>query len=256
MKPHERIIVALDVPSVKRAYELVEELEPHVGGFKVGLQLIYAIVRLAFTADYSNPPEELTLLPKLFEKMRGKMFLDSKLCDIPNTVKGASVEIAGLGAGLFNVHASSGIDAMTDAVSAGGEISRVLAVTVLTSFEENDGHVTFGLPTKAKVLEFARNAKLAGVYGIICSPQELEILKKRRELKGLIFVIPGIRPEWAATGDQKRIMTPAMAIKAGADMLVIGRPITDPPKDTTPVNAAIAIAEEIEHALEEMEKAA
>ena len=124
--------------------------------------------------------------------------------------------------------------------------SQVLAVTVLTSLEENNAYLLFGAPSKAKVLQFARDAKTAGVDGIICSPQELELLGKQKELMGLIKITPGVRPEWAAVGDQKRIMTPLEAIRAGATALVIGRPITNPPVEIgSPANAVNKIVEEI-----------
>ena len=123
----------------------------------------------------------------------------------------------------------------------------VLAVTVLTSLGEYDTYLIFGAPSKAKVLQFARDAKIAGCDGIICSPQELEFLGNYPELRGLLKVVPGIRPKWSVTGDQKRIMTPSDAIKAGADYLVIGRPITNPPKEVgSSVEAVKRIIEEIE----------
>jgi orotidine-5'-phosphate decarboxylase len=151
---------------------------------------------------------------------------------------------------MFNVHASAGIEAMMAAVQNKG-ISQVLAVTILTSLEENNAHLIFGAPSKAKVLQLARDAKIAGVDGIICSPQELELLGKQKELAGLLKVTPGVRPEWAAAGDQKRIMTPGDAIVAGATALVIGRPITKPPQEVgTPADAARRIADEITEALE------
>jgi orotidine-5'-phosphate decarboxylase len=150
---------------------------------------------------------------------------------------------------MFNVHASAGIEAMRVAVNNKRE-SLVLAVTILTSLEEDNAHLIFGAPIKAKVLQFARDAEIAGVDGIICSSKELELLAGQEELRGLIKVTPGIRPEWATAGDQKRVMTPGEAIKAGADYLVIGRPITKPPEEIgSPVDAAQKIAQEIFAAL-------
>lgn len=231
--PASRIIVALDVPSLEKAKPLVETLAPRVGPLKVGLQLISA--------------EGLPQVVSFVNSLGGQIFVDGKFNDIPNTVGGASEAVAQLpGVAMFNVHASAGIDAMAAAVAKKGD-ALVLAVTVLTSFEENDGHLTFGAPTKAKVLQLAREAKLAGCDGIICSPQELPLLRRRRELQGLLMVTPGVRPEWAAAGDQKRIMTPGEAITAGADFLVVGRPITNPPVEVgTPVEAVNRIVAEIE----------
>ncbi|OGY41852.1 MAG: orotidine 5'-phosphate decarboxylase [Candidatus Buchananbacteria bacterium RBG_13_39_9] len=237
-KGKERIIVALDVPSLAKAGDLVEKLAPHVGFFKVGLELITA--------------EGAPQVVKFVQERGGKVFFDGKFDDIPNTVGAASKVVSGLGVNMFNVHASCGIDSMFAAVDNRGS-SLVLAVTVLTSFEENDGNLCFGGPTKAKVLEFARWAKLAGVDGIICSPQELKLLRSRRELKGLITVIPGTRSAGVAVGDQKRVMTPGEAVIDGADYLVAGRQVTKP-EVGDPVEAAIKLGQEIEQVEKEMEE--
>lgn len=230
-EPKEGIIVALDVNNLEAATKLVEVLAPHVGGFKVGLELMMAV----------GAPTAV----KAVQALGGKVFLDGKFHDIPNTVAGAAKAIAVLDVLMFNVHASAGIEAMMAAVANRGQ-SLVLAVTILTSFEENNANLIYGGPTKAKVLQYARDAKLAGCDGVICSPQELELLGKRPELKDFLKVTPGVRPVWAAAGDQKRIMTPAEAIKAGATALVIGRPITNPPPEIGgPVEAAKRITEEI-----------
>lgn len=236
MNVKDRIIVALDVSNLGEAESLVQELTPHVGCFKVGLQLLTSV----------GAPKVVEFLHGL----GGKVFLDVKLDDIPNTVGEAAQAASSLGVAMFNVHASAGIEAMMAAVQHKGN-SQVLAVTVLTSLEENNAHLIFGAPSKAKVLQLARDAKIAGVDGVICSPQELELLGKQKELAGLLKVIPGVRPEWAATGDQKRVMTPGDAIVAGATALVIGRPITKPPKEVgKPADAVQRIAEEITTALE------
>lgn len=231
MQVRDRIIVALDVDDLDKAKSLVEILAPHVGCFKIGLELI--------TAVGANQIVEFVYLSG------GLVFYDGKFDDIPNTVGAASRVVAGLGVKMFNVHASAGIEAMMAAVANKGN-SLVLAVTVLTAIEENNANLIFGSPSKAKVLQFSRDAKLAGCDGVICSPQELELLEKQKELGNFMKVTPGVRPEWAAAGDQKRIMTPAEAIKAGATALVIGRPITKPPTEIgSPVDAAKRIAEEI-----------
>ena len=231
MDGNDRIIVALDVDSLDKAISLVKSLAPYVGCFKVGLELLMAV----------GAPQVVEFVHSL----GGQVFLDGKLNDIPNTVGSAAKAVAWLNVKMFDVHASAGIEAMMAAVANKGQ-SLVLAVTVLTSLEENNAHLIFGAPSKAKVLQFARDAKLAGCDGIICSPQELELLGKQKELGSLLKVTPGVRPEWAAAGDQKRIMTPAEAIKAGANYLVIGRPITRPPAEIgSPVDAAKRIAEEI-----------
>ena len=233
-----RIIVALDVNDLTKAESLVRKLGSYVSCFKVGLELLTAV----------GAPKVVEFIHSL----GGEVFYDGKFDDIPNTVGRAAKAVADLNVKMFNIHASAGIEAMRAAVDNNGK-SKVLAVTVLTSLEENNAHLIFGSPSKAKVLQFAREAKLAGCDGIICSPQELELLGKNKELCDLIKVTPGVRPAWAAANDQKRVMTPAEAIKAGATFLVIGRPITDPPKEIGgPLQAVTKIAEEIAAALEEM----
>lgn len=232
MEAKDRIIVALDVDSLDKALVLVEELHPYVGYFKVGLELL------------TN--EGAPRVVQAIKEAGGRIFYDGKFKDIPNTVAGASKAVAKLGVDMFNVHASGGVEMMRAAVDNKGE-SKVLAVTVLTSLSEEDAHSIYGAPSKGKVIEFARWAKIAGIDGLICSPQELQVLGKQKELDGLLRVTPGVRPEWASAGDQKRIMTPGEAVKAGADYLVIGRPITKPPFDIgNSIAAAKMIAEEIE----------
>lgn len=235
MEAKDRIIVALDVYNLAQARLHVKNLAPYVGCFKVGLELLTAV----------GSPAVIELIHSL----GGQIFYDGKFDDIPNTVGNAANAVAELNVKMFNVHASAGIEAMMAAVANKGQ-SIVLAVTVLTSLEENNAHLLFGGPSKAKVLQFARDAKISGCDGIICSPQELALLGKQKELKGLLKVTPGVRPEWAPTDDQKRVMTPAEAIKAGATYLVIGRPITMPPREIgTPIDAAKRIVDEISSVL-------
>lgn len=252
MEAKDRIIVALDVDSVDKAITLVKELTPHVGYFKIGLELIYTILADLITAK--NEAEAVEILRKvreLFYLVEGKLFTDTKLADIPNTVAGASKAIAKIGVKMFNVHASIGKEAVKQAVTNRGN-SLVLGVTVLTSILEEECVSIFGDKPGEKVIQFAKMLVEVGADGIVCSPQELEILNRFPELKKLVKVIPGVRPLWAAKGDQKRVMTPYEAIMAGATHLVIGRPITQPPPEIgTPVEAAEKIVEEIEKALTE-----
>lgn len=235
MEIEDRIIVALDVDDLEKARNLIENLTPYVGCFKIGLELISSV----------GGPQAINFVHEL----GGLVFYDGKFDDIPNTVGGAAKAISKRRVKMFNVHASAGIEAMRAAVDQKGA-SLVLAVTVLTSLEDDNAYLIFGAPSKAKVLQFARDAKIAGCDGIICSPQELEFLGKHSELNGLLRVVPGIRPKWSVKDDQKRVTTPADAIKAGADYLVIGRPITDPPKEVgSPVDAVKRIIDEIESVL-------
>ena len=252
MKAEDKIIVALDVNNPEEALDLVQKLESYVGYFKVGLEFINSMLALLVTAsDLGNATKELIAIRELFSLLDKQMFWDGKLKDIPNTVGKCSIPIAKMGVEMFNIHASGGVEMMRNAVENRGN-SRVLAVTVLTSLSEEEAYLSYGAPSKAKVIEFARWAKIAGVNGLICSAKELEVLGKCEEFDDLLKVTPGIRPKWAQKGDQKRVMTPAEAIAAGADYLVIGRPITQPPeKIGSPVDASKKIAEEIEQALKE-----
>lgn len=235
MNAKDRIIVALDVGNLAEAMRLVKSLSPYVGCFKIGLQLIIS----------AGAPQVVNLVHNL----GGKVFLDGKFDDISNTVGEAAKAAAELKVAIFNVHASAGIDSMRAAVQNKGD-SKVLAVTVLTSLDDKSSEHIFGAPSKQKVLQFAFDAKEAGIDGIVCSPQELEMLSKHSELDSLSRVTPGVRPEWASANDQKRVMTPGEAILAGATALVIGRPITKPPKEVgDPTFAARRIASEIEAAL-------
>ena len=237
MQAKDKIIVALDVDSLDKVRNLVKILAPFVWCFKIGLELltIFGAPRIV----------------RLVQSLGGQVFYDGKFDDIPNTVGSASKAAAALGVKMFNVHASCGVEAMAKAVENKGN-SLVLAVTVLTSLDKCEAELIFGAPIENKVLQLALYAMTAGCDGIICSPQELRIFERPKGQKGLLKVTPGVRPEWAVVGDQKRIMTPYEAIKAGADYLVIGRPITNPPIGMTPVDAAKKIAEEIAEALKEV----
>lgn len=235
MEPRERIIVALDVDNLDKARELVRRLAPHVGYFKVGLELLTS--------------EGAPWVVHSLRVLGAKIFYDGKFMDIPNTVAGASRAVARLGVEMFNVHASGGVDMVRAAVENKGN-SEVLVVTVLTSLSDVTCSVIYGASPSTRVTDFASMACLAGANGVICSPEELEALQDDK-FKELYFVTPGIRPAWAVKGDQARIATPEGAIRAGADYLVIGRPITRPPSEIgTCVDAAKLIAEEIEKGLE------
>lgn len=258
----DRIIVPLDVPDVAKAQQLVDTLSDYVGLFKIGMELFYSLIADLLLLSEGEALVRLYGARVLAKAIGGKRaFWDGKLHDIPNTAKGASLAFNRLGVKFFNIHASSGLEAMKAAVANKGN-SQVLAVTVLTSLSDLDGCEIYGAPPKIKVVEFARMAVKAGLDGVICSPEELEILsqfngelQKCLEVTPGVFrnflkVTPGVRPEWASKGDQKRVMTPGDAIRAGADYLVIGRPITQPPEEIgSPVDAAKKIAEEINNAL-------
>jgi orotidine-5'-phosphate decarboxylase len=231
VNPRQRIFVALDTTSVAEAASLAERLSGYVGGIKLGKEF--------FTA---NGPRGVARVAA------GGMplFLDLKFHDIPNTVAGAVRAALPLKPFLLNVHAGGGHAMMKAAVAAaagaGSDRPLMLAVTVLTSMGQED-LAAVGVPgsVRDQVVRLATLARDAGMDGVVCSAKEIEPL--RAALGGdFKLVVPGIRPTWSETGDQKRIVTPAEAVRLGADFLVIGRPIT---AAADPVAAARRIAEEL-----------
>jgi orotidine-5'-phosphate decarboxylase len=227
LRPEERTFVALDTPDRARALDLARRLAGRVGGFKIGLE--------AFVA----------LGPPIVEEIAASghaIFLDLKLHDIPNTVAGAAASAARLPVSFLTVHALGGPAMIERAVAASGAVT-VLAVTILTSHDEASlARLGIAGPAEAAVSRLATIAREAGAGGIVCSP--LEIAAARKAHPDGTLVIPGIRPAGAgaARDDQARVATPAAAVRAGADRLVIGRPIT---AASDPVGAAAAIAAEI-----------
>lgn len=233
--PSEKLMFALDVDALAKATPFIEALSPYVGCFKIGLELMNAV---------GTPQSVQHVL-----RHGGQVFADCKLNDIPNTIRGAARVISSMGVKYFNVHASSGIEAVKAAAEEKGS-SKLLVVTVLTSLDDAASQSIFGKTAQEKVLDFAKEAIEAGADGLICSSQELELLGQHSEFKGLLKVTPGIRPSWAQTDDQKRTLTPKEAIEAGATHLVIGRPISNPPRGIgSPIDAVKAILEEISSCL-------
>ena len=211
--PRDRVFVALDVPTADDARRLVDKLRGEATGFKIGLQL-FCCAGPGFVAELAA------------EGLR--VFLDLKFHDIPNTVAGAVRSVASLGAAVINIHCSGGLAMLRAAKEAlpGAGRPALLGVTVLTSLDDDDlRDLGVAHTAEGQVLLLARLAREAGLDGVICSPREISLL--RAELGDeFLLVTPGIRPAWAATGDQKRITTPREAIAAGASALVIGRPVT------------------------------
>jgi orotidine-5'-phosphate decarboxylase len=216
--PAARIIIALDVENRDQALALVRAL-PETQVFKVGLEL--------FTAEGPRLIQDLQALGK-------GVFLDLKLHDIPNTVAEAARIGVRHGAAMMTIHASGGEEMMARAAEvARNEAEKrgvarplLLGVTILTSLK-NEILASIGMiaDTGAQVLRLAALAKKAGMDGVVCSAQEIEIVR-RETGAGFLIVTPGIRPAWAAAQDQKRIMTPAEAVAKGSDYLVVGRPVT------------------------------
>ncbi len=236
MKPTDRIFVAIDTPEVASARALAESLKGLVGGVKLGLEFFVA-----------NGPDGVRAVTAGLDM---PLFLDLKLHDIPNTVAGAVRAAVALRPAFLTVHASGGPAMLRAAADAAAEEAvrlgvprpKVLAVTVLTSLEAADlDAVGQTGPVAAQVERLARLAVGACVDGVVCSPAEVAGLRSALG-RDAVLMVPGIRPAWAAANDQKRIMTPGDAIAAGADHLVIGRPITGA---ADPAAAARRIAEEL-----------
>lgn len=235
MQAKDRIILALDVDESEEAMSLVRQLVPHVGAFKVGMQLF----------NSAGPS-----IVRQIHDLGGRVFVDLKLHDIPSTVAGASRVIARLGCFMYTVHAAGGsamIAAAADALRDLQQAPIMLAVTVLTSIDQSQLEQEMliqGIPIQDVAVRLAKMAQAAGAGGVICSPHEIAAV---RAACGPDFkiVTPGIRPIWHGSDDQKRITTPSDAVKLGADFVVIGRPIT---RATYPASAAIRIADEIEDA--------
>lgn len=228
--PQSRLFVAMDVNNARDFKKIAGSLKPVVGGFKIGLEAISAFGLKKIIKDFKIPP--------------GMIFYDGKFNDIPNTVGKAVDAVAKFGVGIINVHASAGKKAMKAAVENKGD-SRIFAVSVLTSLDDRDAKHIFGGSAEEVVRRFAYDAWESGVDGLICSPQEVKLIRELEDLDALELMTPGVRPKWAAANDQERVTTPEEAIYFGSDLLVVGRPILQPTDGKTRTEAAISIIEEI-----------
>ena len=228
--PRDRLIVALDLPGVAEAEAMITRLGDAVTFYKIGMELTYA--------------GGLGLAERLAADGK-QVFMDLKLHDIPNTVERATRQIARLGARFLTVHGFS--QSMTAALAgAAGSPLELLAVTVMTSYDDADlAAAGYAMGVKELVARRAVQAKQIGIHGLILSPEEPQLV---RPLVGpdMQLVTPGIRPAGSDVGDQKRIMTPALAIVGGADRLVVGRPVTGA---ADPAAAAESIVADIASAL-------
>ena len=229
----KKIIFAMDVKDFNEIEHWAQVLSGQVGMFKVGKQLFTACGPAAV---------------RMIQKFGGDVFLDLKYHDIPNTVAMATLEAARLGAKLCDLHALGGYEMMNktmeslDKEFSVAERPRVLAITVLTSSnEETLRGIGINHTVPEMVVKLAQLAQKDGVDGVVASPQEVGLIREACG-KDFLVVTPGVRPAFASVDDQKRIMTPADAVKAGADYLVIGRPIA---AAADPVQAAKAIVDEI-----------
>ena len=226
----ERVIVALDVPDLEAAGDFLDRLEGRPVFYKVGLELFVSEGVRAVEAVRSRG---------------GKVFLDLKLHDIPETVGRAVSSAMALGVELLTLHTAGGLAMMKRAAQAAQGRARLLGVTVLTSLAEEDLHADgIAGSMRETVVRRAKQAAQAGIAGVVCSPQE--VADVRQACPSLLLVVPGVRPAWAEIGDQKRVATPASAIAAGADYLVVGRPIRDA---ASPATAFAAVVAEVASAL-------
>ena len=231
----DRLIVALDVPSADDAGKLVVQMDGVVSFFKVGLEL------------YTSAGPEFV---RGLVSQKKKVFLDLKFLDIEQTVRRATQQAARLGATFLTVH-EGGKAVAAAAEGARGTGLKLLAVTVLTSWDAGDlKDMGISLSVEELVLHRARKALAAGAHGVIASGREAAALREQLG-KNYVIVTPGIRPSGASADEQKRAMTPADAIRAGADYLVVGRPITQAP---APRDAALKIVEEMQKAFDSLRK--
>lgn len=229
----DRLIAALDVADLARAETLVKQLATEVGLFKVGKQLFV-----------NSGPAVI----RMIQGMGGEVFLDLKFHDIPNTVAAASVEAARLGVRMCNMHASGGLAMMRTAAEAVERVCReeslrqpwLLGVTVLTSLDQRDlDALGVRLSVEEQAVRLARMAQEAGLSGVVCSAHEVNGIRASCSAP-FICVTPGIRPANRDAGDQKRVMTPGAAIRAGIDFIVVGRPITEAEDPAAAARAIVA----------------
>ena len=239
--PKDKLIVALDVDSADRALDLFEALRDTVSMFKVGMQL--------FTATGPD-------LVRRIIAGGGSVFLDLKYHDIPNTVAAAGIEATRLGISIFNVHASGGAEMMRRTSEAVAETAtreglpkpKVIAVTLLTSLNQQSlDQIGINGEPSSVVTRLARSAADCGLDGVVASPQEIEIIRQTISKPDFVVVTPGIRSSTDLSDDQRRTLTAAGAIRAGADYLVVGRPILNA---DDPVDQARQFVLEIESALQ------
>jgi orotidine-5'-phosphate decarboxylase len=230
LSPRDRMIVALDVPSVADARVMATRIGAQASFYKIGMELVYG--------------GGLDLVRALADEGK-KVFLDLKLHDIPHTVEKAARQVSKLGATFLTVHAYP--QTMKAALAGvAGTSTRILGVTVMTSMTDADlAEAGYALGVAETVARRADQARAIGIAGLILSPHEVAAMRARVG-RDLLLVTPGVRPAGAALGDQKRVATPAGAIGDGADALVVGRPVTEAPD---PARAAAAIVAEIEAAL-------
>jgi orotidine-5'-phosphate decarboxylase len=235
----ERLIIALDISERDKLQTVLKKISGSVSWVKVGMELFY---------------REGPQIIREIKDQGFKIFLDLKMHDIPNTVERAAANLATLGVEMFNMHAAGGCDMMSRAAASAAESAKknglnpplLLGVTVLTSISPEvwRQEIRGNLEVADHVLHFASLVKRAGLNGVVCSPEEVTRVKATCG-SAFLTVVPGIRPAWAAVGDQKRFTTPAQALAAGADYLVVGRPVLAAPDPKAAVERILEEMEEI-----------
>jgi orotidine-5'-phosphate decarboxylase len=239
--PAERIIVALDVDDIPSAREMAHDIQDLDVTFKIGNQM--------------GTYEGWKAVIDFTREFNAHVFCDTKFKDIPETVKKSARAITRHQPDFFTIMADNSLAALQAAIQGVESACQdydlakkplVIGVTVLTSISDKESHDIYGASATYKVQQFAKAAVQAGLDGIVCSAKEAALLRTKTWAKDLLLVTPGIRPVWAATNDQSRVVTPRQAIANGADYLVIGRPVTQPPSHIgTPRDALLKIIEEI-----------
>lgn len=228
-----KLILALDLPDKKSALDMLKKLQGSLEWVKIGLQMY-----LKYGADFVRQVGEMGF----------KVFLDLKLYDIPNTVASAVKSLEGLPVSMLTIHTSGGAEMMKAVLNAAKETNKemqILGVTVLTSFDEDSMRATgFDRTPSEQVLKLARLAEESGLSGLVCSPLEIDLLRKNLKSE-MDLITPGIRPAGSDANEQKRIMTPSLAAKTGSSYIVVGRPIL---KAENPAEAAKAIIKELKDA--------
>jgi orotidine-5'-phosphate decarboxylase len=237
--PKHQLIIALDYADLAPALEMARLVGPRVGMLKIGLELL----------NSAGPNAVATL-----RELGARVFYDAKFSDIPNTVAGAAAAVGRMGVAMFNVHALGGrrmmVEARKAAVEAASEAGLapplVIGVTIVTSLSEDEVREELGIPGDPReiAIRLAVLAKEAGLDGVVAAVHEVSGIKRACG-KDFLAVTPGIRPAWAAAGDQRRVATPAEAIAAGSDYLVVGRPVT---QADDPVEAVAAVVREMAEA--------
>ncbi len=230
----DKLIIALDVDSASRALDLFVELRDIAGMFKIGSQL--------FTAAGPDIVRQII-------SQGGRIFLDLKFHDIPNTVAAAGVEATRLGVSIFNVHASGGAEMLKRTTAAVNEVSvkeglakpKVIAITLLTSIDQNTlARIGILDDPRSVVSSWSQLAADCGLDGVVASPQEIEVIRAAVDKPDFVIVTPGIRQAGDAADDQRRVRTAAEAIRAGADYLVVGRPILNAADPAAAVNRIVS----------------